>query len=159
METKDGAIMAILIMTITLFLSCDRNDEIPITTWKTTGVHRIEITFSDTLKWNGVCAFVAGYSSIAGLPLFENGIQINDSTERYVEMRLRNYNVYTGKNCNGMIAGIRAFPRTPEAKPLTIMFKGYVNDVLTNTEIVEFAPEIQVKEIKFRTEVQTGHTQ
>lgn len=132
------------------FLSCDRSGEIPVTTWRTTGVHRIEVVFGDTTKWVGQCVFTAGYRTGSGL--YEDGKQLNDSTEMYIEKSLRSYNVYSDETCDLMAVGISFYAKSPDAKLLTITIRGYVNDNLTNTAICEFQPETKVKSVEFRTE-------
>jgi len=134
------------------FLSCDRSGEIPVTTWRTTGVHRIEVVFGDTTKWVGQCVFTAGYKTGSGKSLYENEKKLNDSTEMYIEKSLRSYNVYSDQASNFMAVGISAYATSSNAKNLTFTIKGYVNGILTNTAIYEFLPEMKVKSIEFRTE-------
>ena len=135
------------------FISCNNDDEIPITTWRTTGVHRIEVVFSDTTNWVGQCVFTAGYKTGTGKALYEDGKKLNDSTEMYIEKSLRNFNVYSEETSNIMAACVSVYSRTTDNNPLTIKIRGYVNDSLTNTATCEFLPEIKVKAIEFRTEV------
>ena len=148
------AVAIIIVVVITAFLSCDRNDEIPVTTWRTTGIHRIEVEFSDTAYWEGLCLFTAGYNAGSGKTLYENNKMLeNDSTGAYTERKLRRYNIYSEGTCNFMAVGISAMPRRLIAIPLKITFKGYIDDKLSNSATCEFLPEQESNVVEFRTEI------
>ena len=141
----------LLIMAATLFASCE-NDEIPVTTWRTTGVHRIEVEFSDTTDWIGQCVFTAGFFKDMKKTLFEDGVRLNTTSEMYVEKKLRNYNVFSEEKCNVMAAGVSAFATSRYAKPLTIILRGYIDGKLTNTIKYMFLPKMEVMDLEFYTE-------
>lgn len=127
-------LMAIAFTTSVVFTSCgDDDDDLPGGDG-TTGVHRIDIQFSDnnTAKWKATTIFYGMKSNGSYSSLYENDKQLpaTGSTHTWSTDEMRNISVQTENGSRAVIASIiiQTVNIKPAESDVTVTFVGYVNN-------------------------------
>lgn len=126
-------LMAISFMTTAVFTSCGGDDDLPGGD-STSGVHRIDIQFSDdnAAKWKTTTIFYGMKSNSNYSLLYENGKQLpsTGNTYTWATDEMRDISVQTENGSVAVIVSviIRTFDMNPSDSDITVTFVGYVNN-------------------------------
>ncbi len=148
------AMMAVVCSTFTACGGGDSDDDIPGDVVKTTtGVHRIEVTFSgNTTGWEGQIMFIATNGKSYNVPLYRDG-NLLSTDGGYSTEELKNITIDTEKTCDLMQVSVTLMNMSHRTvSPVTVTLKGYVNGVQKNMKVVEFPATETLKTIIFYSE-------
>ena len=128
------AMMALVSMT---FAACggDDKDDIPgDDKVLKEGVHRMEVYFSGSDKWNISGSFTATYG-YGSTDIYENGKKVSEYAGVYDIDEFRDYVVETGKDCDQMVLTFATKPKSKSSEDLTVTLKGFIDGKQTNMKV------------------------
>lgn len=144
------AIVAVVCVTLT---ACGGDDDSENVVKTSTGVHRIDVSFSgDTSGWDCQALFVGTHGNTHDVKLYENGKDVTETPGGFAGQGFRDYSVETDASCDMFVVTVTSLRNSASAGTFTITLKGYVNSKQTNMKVYEFKPDKQVKSCVFYSE-------
>ena len=139
-----SAVLTVMVMAMLCFTACGgSDDDISGDVVKTTtGVHRIEVTFSgNTTGWSADLMFTATLGTTGYSNIYEDNQKVNDSPGGWFVSGIRNYTIYTDAACDLMTLTLMVSSGgNKNLEPISVTLRGYVNNVQTNMKVIDYKP-------------------